>query len=892
MQSREAADLGGLLQGLVLDVPERLTDVTSWHTHIPFAFWCAEAVRPRVFVELGTHRGDSYAAFCQAVDKLALPTACFAVDTWKGDSEAGYYGEDILRELRQYHDERYGRFSRLLQETFDEASRHFAEGSIDLLHVDGLHTYDAVRHDFEIWLPLMSTTGVILFHDISVREADFGVWRLWEEVQNRYPSFAFHHGHGLGVLAVGPDVPADIGKLVTGGFGSDQGVRRVFASLGELVALRGELARTREKARLLAEQLQQESATRERAVADRARAVADRVRAESQVALAQSDVAKARAHATEVATSLSQEAARLKTELERARAKLGRGSTEDLARSLGGLPGRIGHSLRVGVLFLYWGLTLQLGRRLRERRYARLIRRSGLFLQDFYLRQRPRSRAAKRDPVIHYLRHGASAGLDPNPFFDTSDYLARYPEVAADGKNPLVHYIREGEARGLLPSQGFDPAFYARGNSDVLASGLSPLVHYLRWGHAAGRPCLPPPEERNQAQVATDLLDRAGEFADPARAQRILVVDHRMLTPDHDSGSVRMLAILKLLRRLGHEVTFVSDSELRMPSYETAILELGVDILYGSAEASRHLEDHGPDYAAVLLSRPEVADRYLSLVRAHALRARVVYDTVDLHWVRLERAAEVSGEALSLVEAQRYRRLEGLACTCADLVLAITPQEKRTVEKEFPGVQVEIIPNIHATVGTFPVWEARHDLMFIGGFEHKPNIDAMEWFVGEILPLIREHLPHVMLHIVGSKTPESVTRLASAAVRVHGYVRDVVPLFERSRVFVSPLRYGAGMKGKIGQSMGHGLPVVTTSIGSEGMMLTTGENALIADDAVSFAAAVVRIYRDASLWSRISREALRHVSEHFGEEPVFRRLKGIFPPNGLRVDADGPGRRR
>ena len=131
-----------LLGSIVFEHPEHLSDVASWHGHIPFAFWCVEVVQPRIFVELGTHKGDSYCAFCQAVHKLGLSTACYAVDTWQGDEHAGFYGEEVYETLQRYHDKRYGAFSRLVRSTFDEAVGYFADGSIDLLHIDGLHTYE------------------------------------------------------------------------------------------------------------------------------------------------------------------------------------------------------------------------------------------------------------------------------------------------------------------------------------------------------------------------------------------------------------------------------------------------------------------------------------------------------------------------------------------------------------------------------------------------------------------------------------------------------------------------------------------------------------------------------------------------------------------------------
>lgn len=188
---------------IIFEIPDRLTEVTSWHHHIPFAFLMIDLLRPRVFVELGVHKGDSYNAICQAVNFLNLNTSCYGIDTWQGDEHASYYEQEIMQELQNYHDPKYARFSRLIQSTFDVALEHFADGSIDLLHIDGLHTYDAVKHDFETWLPKMSERGIILFHDTNVRERGFGVWKFWAELNAQYPAYEFKFGHGLGVLFVG-----------------------------------------------------------------------------------------------------------------------------------------------------------------------------------------------------------------------------------------------------------------------------------------------------------------------------------------------------------------------------------------------------------------------------------------------------------------------------------------------------------------------------------------------------------------------------------------------------------------------------------------------------------------------------------------------------------------
>lgn len=194
--------------------PRRLVQPNPWSGHIPFAFWLIEAQRPRRLVELGTHTGNSYCAFLQAVDQLKLTTECFAIDTWEGDAHNGRYGEEIFQEFSGYHNANYSTFSKLIRSTFDEAVGHFTDKSIDLLHIDGLHTYDAVKHDFLTWLPKLSDQAVVLFHDTNVRKDDFGVWKYWDELAREYPNFNFMHSHGLGVLGVGENISPQLRWLL------------------------------------------------------------------------------------------------------------------------------------------------------------------------------------------------------------------------------------------------------------------------------------------------------------------------------------------------------------------------------------------------------------------------------------------------------------------------------------------------------------------------------------------------------------------------------------------------------------------------------------------------------------------------------------------------------
>lgn len=205
---------------------------SGWVQHVPFGMFVVDLARPTLLVELGTHRGVSFCAFCQAVQELGLDTRCYAVDSWRGDPQAGFYGPEVLTELRNHHDQLYGGFSRLIQSTFDDALAHFPAGSIDILHIDGFHTQDAAAHDFSSWLPKMSRQGVILFHDTNCREHDFGVWRLWADLQRQFPSFELLHGHGLGLLSVGPDPSPGIRALTRAEQGDIHRLRRTFFALG------------------------------------------------------------------------------------------------------------------------------------------------------------------------------------------------------------------------------------------------------------------------------------------------------------------------------------------------------------------------------------------------------------------------------------------------------------------------------------------------------------------------------------------------------------------------------------------------------------------------------------------------------------------------------------
>jgi O-antigen biosynthesis protein len=234
---------------IIFATPRRLSRVSAWREHIPFGMFLVDLLRPSVLVELGTHWGNSYCAFCQAVDELKLDTRCYAVDTWAGDEHTGGYGSEVLADLRAHHDPLYGSFSRLVQGTFDASREQFSDASIDLLHIDGLHKYNSVKHDFESWQPKLSERGVVVLHDINARERDFGVWKLWEELRAERPYLELLHAHGLGVVAVGDDQPDAFRELLALSPERLAGLRDLFFALGRRLRLQLQLDDTQQKRR-------------------------------------------------------------------------------------------------------------------------------------------------------------------------------------------------------------------------------------------------------------------------------------------------------------------------------------------------------------------------------------------------------------------------------------------------------------------------------------------------------------------------------------------------------------------------------------------------------------------------------------------------------------------
>ena len=359
---------------------------------------------------------------------------------------------------------------------------------------------------------------------------------------------------------------------------------------------------------------------------------------------------------------------------------------------------------------------------------------------------------------------------------------------------------------------------------------------------------------------------------------RILVIDAYTPEPDQDSGSVRLCYLMECLASLGYGVTFMSDNRAHAGSYTTALQQAGIEVVYDPWVSSlqRFFAERGADFNYVMISRHYVAANYTSLLRRHCPKAKFIFDTVDLHYLREERMAELEDSLPLKRTAAQTRRSELSVINAADATIVVSPVEKTVLEKAAPGARVHVISNIHEVTGSERPFSERKDIFFVGGYQHPPNVDAARWFVGSIWPLVRKELPELEFHLIGSKAPEQVRALDGNGVRFHGFVKSLDPWLDGCRLAVAPLRYGAGIKGKVNLSMSRGQPVVATPMAVEGMFAQSGRDVLVAETEEDFASAIVRLYRDEELWNRVSAAGLENVRQYFSVETARLGLQNLL----------------
>lgn len=358
----------------------------------------------------------------------------------------------------------------------------------------------------------------------------------------------------------------------------------------------------------------------------------------------------------------------------------------------------------------------------------------------------------------------------------------------------------------------------------------------------------------------------------------VLIIDHSVPLFDRDAGSYRMYNMLKILIELGCNATFIGNNLRRLEPHTSTLQQLGIEVIYAPYTSSidSYLVKNGKFFDVAILSRGPIAANHISDIKKHCDNAMVVFDTVDLQFIREMRRADVENDARVLRQAERLKKMEFRLAKTSDVTFVVSPVEKEIMLKEDPSLNIEVISTIHEVKQVEKSFSERSGIMFVGGFTHPPNVDAVKWFAGEIFPIIKEKISDIKFYVLGSDPPKDIKSLSSKDITVTGYVKDLTPYLEECRLSVAPLRYGAGVKGKINQSMSYGLPVITTSIGAEGMALVDRENAMIADDPAEFAEKTVKAYNDEKLWNRLSKNSIKNVQEHYSYEVIKERLKNVI----------------
>ena len=487
-----------------------------------------------------------------------------------------------------------------------------------------------------------------------------------------------------------------------------------------------------------------------------------------------------------------------------------------------------------------------------------------------------------------------------------------------DPERPEYNFLREADycsaaalmiPKALFQSVGgfdsrYEPAYYEdtdlafkvrQADRKVLYQPLSEVIHYEG---ATGGTDLSTGTKKHQtinrstfaekwtAELITKPTNGDVAFlsqASPGR-KNILVIDHYVPKPDQDSGSLRMFQILNILRRLGHRVTFIPDNLAKTHPYTGELQKRGIEVIYHPyiKKVRDYLVSHGAHFDVVVLSRCDFARKHIADVRLYAPGSRVIFDTVDLHHLREDGEARLTGDPEIRRKAQEKAELEHELIGQADETWVVSPVEQRLLQEKWPGKSIQLVSNVVHIRGSKTPFALRADFLFIGGFQHRPNTDAVVFFVQEIYPLISKRLPEAKFYIIGDKPPPEITGLSTERIIVSGLQRDVAPFFDKVKLSVAPLRFGAGVKGKINQSMAFGVPVVATSLAVEGMELRDREDILVADEPGDFAEALVELYESEELWNRISENGIEKTRSLYSTEVAREKLERLFDNQHVR----------
>jgi GT2 family glycosyltransferase len=994
---------------------------SAWVEHIPFAFELINKLRPAVIVELGVFHGVSYFSFCQAVQASELSSTCYGIDSWYGDEHASFLNEDVFEKVSSYNHENYAAFSHLIRSEFSAALNSFGDKSIDLLHIDGLHTYEAVKNDFETWLPKLSDSSIVLFHDISVKDRGFGVFQLWEELSAIYPSFSFVHGYGLGVLATGKNISPEILPLIQSTEKGVEELRTIYQQLGlavtqkikteEIQSLQSQLQTLQARIPQLQEEVEtlgawgrrsaEESESAQKRIAQLQQ---DNENKSNQLYRMQSEKDDLQTILQDVYSSdgyrLLSIYYRIKAKLlpensprhlklkafgkylksrkafTKLRTKIPAVSVSPLAKDPDRIPevpanisfplafpifdqpivsiiipaynnwlftrnciisiyqhtNGIPYEIIVGdnvstdetVNFEKYFTNINYLRNPENLGYIRNINNAASHARGQFILTLNNDTTVTENwlsSMLDVMNRDDKAGLVGSKLVFPDGTLQEAGGIiwndasgwnygrGADPEAPEYNYLKEADyisgASNLIRKDLWDklkglderyvPAYFD--DSDLAFSirelgyktilqPLSVVIHYEGLTHGTNTGTGTKKyqvinaekfKEKWQATLAKEQFANAVDVfhaRDRSRNRKtIVVIDHYVPTFDKDAGSRTTYQVLQLFVKNNYNVKFIGDNFYKMEPYTTQLQQMGIEVLYGEYYRLNWQDwiIKNKDYIDFFyINRPHISIKYIDFIKRKT-DAKVIYYGHDLHFVREQLQYEIEKDPKLLESAKEWKKKETKLIQKSDIVLTLSYKEKEIIENEIGHTDIRIMPAFSYSRFNEPIlnFEARRDLLFVGGFEHKPNVDAVVWFVKEVFPLITRQLKDVRFIIAGSKPPEEVTKLASDKIHVLGYISDddLNKLYGNIKLVIIPLRYGAGVKGKTVETMYHGVPFVTTSFGIEGLKdireITHSE-----DIAAPFAARVIELYSDDMKLKEMSSKEIEYAKKYFSKDSV------------------------
>ena len=350
--------------------------------------------------------------------------------------------------------------------------------------------------------------------------------------------------------------------------------------------------------------------------------------------------------------------------------------------------------------------------------------------------------------------------------------------------------------------------------------------------------------------------------------------------PTTDSGSKRMFEFCRTLSERGIQVHLFAVNGGQTQPATHDLEDIGVEVISGSLtdpQIQRHFQVLSGILNLIIVSRPDVATKVMNSILTDLANVPLVYDMVDAHGQRFLNEAELKNDYLIRRKGEKFRLIEQRLASVADGVITVSETDQEYIS-ELAKHQNNYfrIGNFHLEVDPGKDFSNRSGIIFVGGFNHSPNIDAVEFFVGDVLPLVREQIPDIHLTIVGTNPPDSIRGMQSNSVRVTGWVEDISGLYHQARVSVAPLRFGAGVKGKIGEALNFGVPVVTTNIGADGMGLQHKHDVLIANTAQDFARAVIDCHINPELWRTLRANGRLNIQEVAGAQAMKQQVDKLL----------------